>query len=150
MTRPKYRDNFKAITPAAGTTALAEQEQRHQVAVSAADRRRREQQGSQHIPQYGEPGRLTDPEWVIVGCKVDAGIRLYASRDIDAKFWLQQIAERSQECDWELTATMRDMLIVTKPTYPEALAELQRLWAARDRAAGIRHGITTGRKAITQ
>lgn len=78
------------------------------------------------------PGKLDEPQFVIVGAVVDAGIRLYASRNLpDAEFGIDQIQHRPEHV---LTTVMRDMLVITRPTYPEALAELQRLWANRDRA----------------
>lgn len=132
------RNPAPIMTPEVGRQALAEQTARHR------RYRQKFEQGTNSI------GRLSDPQWVIVGCQVDAGVRLYASRDVDARFWLQEAAEHSQECEWELTARMRDMLVVTEPTYPEALAKLQQLWAARDRAAAQRAALDSERKAITQ
>lgn len=91
--------------------------------------RRRDQRAAHRT---NRPGRLDAPQFVIVGAEVDAGIRLYASRSLpDAEFGIDEIQHRPEHV---LTTVMRDMLVITRPTYPEALAELQRLWANRDRA----------------
>lgn len=112
--------------------ALAEQERRHH---------RYRQQFAQRQPA----GTLPDPQAVMIFCQVDQGWRLYASRDIpQARFW--QTQDPAKPVDWEATAVMRDMLVITKPTQGECLAELIRLWAARDRAAALES--TDDRRAI--
>ena len=111
--------------------ALAEQERRHQ--------RHRQQ-----FPVTQPAGTLPDPQAVMIFCRVDAGWRLYASRDIPrARFW--QTQDPSQPVDWEATAVMQNMLAITRPTQGECLAELIRLWAARDQALAAEDN---GRKAI--
>lgn len=121
MSRKTVARQNTELTTAQGTAALAAEEER-----------RRRQRSHQQPRRSTRPGQLEAPEWVIVGCKVDAGARLYASRDLpDAEFGMDQIKGLPEHV---LTTVMRDMLVVTRPTYPEALAELQRLWEARDRA----------------
>jgi len=70
-----------------------------------------------------------DPEWVMVGVDVPAGKRLYASRDLKGSAFAVAAAEHSYTADgWHLTTTMRRMLVITKPTYGECLAELMTIW----------------------
>jgi hypothetical protein len=70
-----------------------------------------------------------DPEWVMVGVDVPAGKRLYASRDLKGSAFAVAVNERSWDADgWHLTTTMQRMLVITKPTYAECLAELMRIW----------------------
>jgi len=70
-----------------------------------------------------------DPEWVMVGVDVPAGKRLYASRELKGSAFAVAAQEHSYTADgWHLTTTMRRMLVITKPTYAECLAELMRIW----------------------
>jgi hypothetical protein len=70
-----------------------------------------------------------DPEWVMVGVDVPAGKRLYASKDLKGSAFAVAAQEHSYTADgWHLTTTMQRMLVITKPTYAECLAELMRIW----------------------
>jgi hypothetical protein len=70
-----------------------------------------------------------DPEWAMVGVDVPAGKRLYASRDLKGSAFAVAAQEHSYTADgWHLTTTMQKMLVITKPTYGECLAELMRIW----------------------
>jgi hypothetical protein len=70
-----------------------------------------------------------DPEWVMVGVDVPAGKRLYASRDLKGSAFAVAMDERNLSADgWHLTTTMQRMLIITRATYGECLAELMRIW----------------------
>jgi hypothetical protein len=76
-----------------------------------------------------------DPEWVMVGVDVPAGKRLYASRDLKGSAFAVAAAEHSYTADgWHLTTTMQRMLVITKPTYAECLAELMTIWRNWDNA----------------
>lgn len=74
-----------------------------------------------------EPGAL-DPEWVMVGVDVPAGKRLYASKDLKGTAFAVAMGEMGPADGWHLTSTMQRMLVITKPTYGECLAELTRIW----------------------
>jgi hypothetical protein len=79
--------------------------------------------------QMGRPAGELDPEWVMAGVDVPAGKRLYASRDLKGSAFAVATAEHSYTADgWHLTTTMQRMLVITKPTYGECLAELMRIW----------------------
>jgi hypothetical protein len=74
------------------------------------------------------PGEIA-PEWVMVGVDVPAGKRLYASRELKGSAFAVAAQEHSYTADgWHLTTTMRRMLVITKLTYVECLAELMRIW----------------------
>lgn len=76
-----------------------------------------------------------DPEWAMVGVDVPAGKRLYASRDLKGSAFAVAAAEHSYTADgWHLTTTMQRMLVITKPTYAECLAELMEIWRNWDNA----------------
>jgi hypothetical protein len=76
-----------------------------------------------------------DPEWVMVGVDVPAGKRLYASKDLKGSAFAVAAAEHSYTADgWHLTTTMQRMLVITKPTYAECLAELMTIWQNWDSA----------------
>lgn len=87
--------------------------------------------GSYNAPGYSaarKAGEL-DPEWVMVGVDVPAGKRLYASRDLKGSAFAVAAQEHSYTADgWHLTTTMQRMLVITKPTYAECLAELMTIW----------------------
>ena len=69
------------------------------------------------------------PEWVMVGVDVPAGKRLYASRDLKDSAFAVAVNEHSWDADgWHLTTTMQKMLVITRPTYAECLAELMTIW----------------------
>ena len=81
-----------------------------------------------------QPGSL-DPEWAMVGVDVPAGKRLYASRDLKGSAFAVAAQEHSYTADgWHLTTTMQRMLVITKPTYGECLAELMMIWQNWDNA----------------
>lgn len=76
-----------------------------------------------------------DPEWVMAGVDVPAGKRLYASRDLKNSAFAVAMSEHGHSADgWHLTTTMQRMLIITKPTYAECLAELMMIWQNWDNA----------------
>jgi hypothetical protein len=88
--------------------------------------------GQRRTGGYGYPssrraGELS-PEWVMVGVDVAAGKRLYASKDLkDSAFELAVDAHLNGE-GWRLGTVMQQMLVITKPTYAECLAELMTIW----------------------
>ncbi len=70
-----------------------------------------------------------DPEWVMVGVDVPAGKRLYASKNLKGSRFQVAMDEHSLSADgWYLTSTLQHMLIITKPTYGECMAEALRIW----------------------
>lgn len=75
--------------------------------------------------------RLPKPEWLMLGVPNPRGVRLYASKDLPRAEFDQAIAD--YETVWQLGAQMRDMLVIDKPTYPEAIARLFEIWNARER-----------------
>lgn len=82
-----------------------------------------------------------DPEWVMVGVDVPAGKRLYASRDLKGSAFQVAVDAHMNGEGWNLTTVMQRMLVITKPTYSECLAELMRIWqnwanAGRELPAG--------------
>jgi hypothetical protein len=92
-----------------------------------------------------------DPEWVMVGVDVPAGKRLYASRDLKGSAFAVAMGEHDLSADgWHLTTTLQRMLVITKPTYNECLAELMTIWqnwdnnAERELAATARKALPTG------
>jgi len=74
------------------------------------------------------PAGELDPEWVMVGVDVPAGKRLYASKDLKGSAFQVAVDEHWNGDGWHLTTTMQHMLVITRPTYGECLAELQRIW----------------------
>ena|ERR1035441_3012027 len=79
-------------------------------------------------PSARKAGEL-DPEWIMVGVDVPAGKRLYASKNLKGSQFQVAMAERSLSADgWHLTSTLQHMLIITKPTYGECMAEALRIW----------------------
>lgn len=79
----------------------------------------------------GYPARKAgelDPEWVMAGVDVPAGKRLYASRDLKGSAFAVAVDENWNGDGWHLTTTMQRMLVITKPTYAECLAELMTIW----------------------
>lgn len=83
-----------------------------------------------------------DPEWVMAGVDVPAGKRLYASRDLKGSAFAVAVDENWNGDGWHLTTTMCRMLVITKPTYGECLAELMTIWqnwddAGRELPAGL-------------
>jgi hypothetical protein len=67
----------------------------------------------------------------MVIAEVPAGVRLYASRDIPAaRFWMEELDHRPE---WQIDSLMRAMLVITRPTLGECLAELARIWGNQDR-----------------
>jgi hypothetical protein len=92
--------------------------------------------GSYDSPGYSaarKAGEL-DPEWVMVGVDVPAGKRLYASRDLKGSAFAVAVDEDWNGDGWHLTTTMQRMLVITKPTYAECLAELMTIWQNWDNA----------------
>ena len=79
----------------------------------------------------GSAGQLPKPEWLMLGVPNPRGVRLYASRDLPQADFDQSV--RDYETVWQLGAQMRNMLVIDKPTYPEAIARLFEIWNARER-----------------
>lgn len=117
--------------------------ERHGYPVAPTDAQIREQ--SAYLAETGQtwtrggtmrgPGYSTarkagelDPEWVMVGVDVPAGKRLYASKDLKGSAFAVAVDEHWNGDGWHLTTTMQNMLVITRPTYGECLAELQRIW----------------------
>lgn len=69
-----------------------------------------------------------DPEWAMVGVDVPAGKRLYASKDLKGSAFAVAVDAHLNGEGWHLTTVMQNMLVITKPTYGECLAELMRIW----------------------
>ena len=78
-------------------------------------------------PAFRKAGEL-DPEWVMVGVDVPAGKRLYASKDLKGSAFDVAVDAHLNGEGWNLTTVMQRMLVITKPTYAECLAELMRIW----------------------
>jgi len=78
--------------------------------------------------QMGRPAGELDPEWVMAGVDVPAGKRLYASRDLKGSAFAVAVDEQWNGDGWYLTTTMCRMLVITRPTYAECLAELMMIW----------------------
>jgi hypothetical protein len=94
--------------------------------AAAADAPRRQRGSGSYQPP--RPAGELDPEWVMVGVDVPAGKRLYASKDLKGSAF-QAAVDAVQALDgWHLTTVMQRMLIITKPTYAECLAELMTIW----------------------
>lgn len=83
-----------------------------------------------------EPGQLVQPTGIMVIAEVDGGVRLYASREIPrAHFGMELVDFRTE---WKIGSVMKQMLIITRPTLGECLAELGRIWGNHDRDAAQR------------
>jgi hypothetical protein len=78
-------------------------------------------------PPSRKAGEL-DPEWVMAGVDVPAGKRLYASRDLKGSAFELAVDEHMNGEGWHLSTVMQKMLVITKPTYGECLAELMLIW----------------------
>jgi hypothetical protein len=76
------------------------------------------------------PGQLAEPEWIMIGASVDAGKRIYASRDLPDAFF--GITEVNWSPENKITAVLKMMLVVTEPSYPECLARIQEIWSNWD------------------
>lgn len=72
------------------------------------------------------------PDFTVLGVKRPAGgVRLYASRDLDADF--QLIDPAHGPVHWRLTTPMHGVLIIDMPDYSAAFARLFEIWANQDR-----------------
>jgi hypothetical protein len=89
--------------------------------------RRRRQPDNPGYSAARKAGEL-DPEWVMAGVDVPAGKRLYASRELKGSAFAVAVDEQWDGDGWHLTTTMCRMLVITKPTYAECLAELMAIW----------------------
>lgn len=69
-----------------------------------------------------------DPEWAMVGVDVPAGKRLYASRHLKGTAFEVAVDAHMNGEGWHLATVMQRMLVITRPTYSECLAELTRIW----------------------
>lgn len=90
--------------------------------------RRGRQRGGQGHGSARNAGEL-DPEWAMVGVDVPAGKRLYASRHLKGTAFAVAVDAHLNGEGWHLATVMQRMLVITKPTYAECLAELARIWA---------------------
>lgn len=105
--------------------------------------------GDHGYPAGRQAGSL-DPEWVMAGVDVPAGKRLYASRDLKGSAFAVAVDEYYNGDGWHLTTTMQKMLVITKPTYSECLAELMRIWQNWDNEGRELPAARTGnRRAIS-
>jgi hypothetical protein len=93
-------------------------------------RQRPDDPGYSAVRKAGE----LDPEWVMAGVDVPAGKRLYASRELKGSAFAVAVDENWNGDGWHLTTTMCRMLVITKPTYAECLAELMTIWQNWDNA----------------
>jgi hypothetical protein len=82
---------------------------------------------ARNSPAVRKAGEL-DPEWVMVGVDVPAGKRLYASRELKGTAFELAVDQHLNGEGWHLETVMRNMLVITKPTYAECLAELMTIW----------------------
>lgn len=80
--------------------------------------------------------------------KPDGTIRLYASRDIPPQGWGQRTTS-SGTVDWHLETTLRNVLIIDKPTPAEAIAWVLERWAREDAEKSERDQLES-RRAIAQ
>lgn len=85
------------------------------------------QQRREDGPKRRPAGEL-DPEWIMVGVDVPAGKRLYASKDLKGSRFQVAMSQSGDADGWYLTSTMQHMLIITKPTYGECMADALRIW----------------------
>jgi hypothetical protein len=106
---------------------------RHREIVTAEQARTRHQNydGTDAHCAARKAGEL-DPEWVMCGVDVPAGKRLYASKDLKGSAFALAMDQHGNGDGWHLTSTMCHMLVITKPTYAECMAELMRIWANWD------------------
>jgi hypothetical protein len=65
----------------------------------------------------------------MVGVDVPAGKRLYASQHLKGSAFQVAVDAHMNAEGWNLTTVMQNMLVITRPTYAECLAELTRIWA---------------------
>ena len=95
------------------------------------ERFRQERDGTGNDRSYPPPRKVgeLDPEWVMAGVDVPAGKRLYASKDLKGSAFAVAMDQFGNGDGWHLTTTMCHMLVITKPTYGECMAELMRIWA---------------------
>ena len=98
-------------------------------------------------PLARKAGEL-DPEWVMVGVDVPAGKRLYASKDLKGSAFAVAMDQYGNGDGWHLTTTMCHMLVITKPTYGECLAELIRIWRNWENEGRELPAGHTGRRAL--
>jgi hypothetical protein len=86
--------------------------------------------GSRNDRAYPPPRKAgeLDPEWVMCGVDVPAGKRLYASKDLKGSAFALAMDQHGNGDGWHLTTTMCHMLVITKPTYGECMAEALRIW----------------------
>jgi hypothetical protein len=111
--------------PASGAERY-EMERRSADRTVWAKRARQRDDGSGYPPSR-KAGEL-DPEWAMVGVDVPAGKRLYASKDLKGSAFAVAVDAHLNGEGWHLTTVMQNMLVITKPTYGECLAELMRIW----------------------
>jgi len=76
------------------------------------------------------------PDFIMFAAKVPAGVRLYATRQVPAgvEFGLST-PDQGASHFWHIEADLEHLLVITKPTYQECMAELFRIWASQDAAA---------------
>jgi hypothetical protein len=68
------------------------------------------------------------PDWVMLGVPraPGMGVRLYACKELPSADF--QITEAGFEAAWALDVTMKNVLVIDKPTYGEAIARLFEIW----------------------
>jgi hypothetical protein len=89
------------------------------------------------------------PEWVWVGVDVPGGKRLYASRQLKGSAFELAVDAHLNGEGWAITTVMQNMLIITRPTYPECLAEMGRIWQNWDNAGRELSAAGASRRALS-
>jgi hypothetical protein len=85
----------------------------------------------------------------MVGVDVPDGKRLYASRSLKGTAFQVAIDEHMMSAEgWNLTTIMRNMLVITRRTYAECLAELMTIWQNWDNAGRELPAAGNGRKSL--
>ena len=87
-----------------------------------------------YIPPAARKAGELDPEWVMCGVDVPAGKRLYASKDLKGSAFQVAMDQYGNGDGWHLTSTMCHMLVVTRPSYGECMAEVLWIWQNWDTA----------------
>jgi hypothetical protein len=89
------------------------------------------------------------PDFVMFAAKVPAGVRLWATRQVPAgvEFGLST-PDGGTSHYWHIEADLEHLLVITRPTYQECMAELFRIWASQDAAAAAAELAPPGRKAL--
>jgi hypothetical protein len=85
----------------------------------------------------------------MVGVDVPAGKRLYASRDLKGSAFDLAVDAYGNGQGWQLGTMMQRMLVITRPTYTECLAELMTIWRNWDVAGRELPAATGNGRAVS-